>query len=161
MTTPTAGSAPQTIKTLSARRRRAEADLEAVDAQQRAREAAAAAAAAEQQAAQALQAEQEAARQQALQRMAELRARLDALDPPKQQEQQPTYAEFCAARDRWEECDRELAELEAYKPPPPRMTREEQAELQAELDAAVAASEHEGEGLFYHAGRLWDRSRFY
>jgi hypothetical protein len=33
--------------------------------------------------------------------------------------------------------------------------------LLAELDAAVAASEHEGEGLFYHAGRLWARSRFY
>ena len=149
----------QMMKTLDARRRRAEADLEAVDAQQRAREAAAAAAAAEQQVAQALQAEQEAARQQALQRMAELRARLDALDPPK--EQQPTYAEFCAARDRWEEGQRALAELEAYKPPPPRMTHEEQQELLAELDAAVAASEHEGEGLFYHAGRLWDRSRFY
>ena len=40
------------------------------------------------------------------------------------------------------------------------MTHEEQRELQAELDAAIAASEHE-DGLFYHAGRLWDRSRFY
>jgi hypothetical protein len=32
------------------------------------------------------------------------------------------------------------------------MTREEQRELLAELDAAVAAAEHEGEGLFYHKG---------
>ena len=52
-------------------------------------------------------------------------------------------------------------ELEAYKPPPARMTPEELRWLGMELDAALTAGEHTGD-LFYDSrtGRLWARSRF-
>jgi hypothetical protein len=42
------------------------------------------------------------------------------------------------------------------------MTAHERAELQAELDAALAWGEQGGrrQGLFFHNGRLWDPSRF-
>jgi chromosome segregation ATPase len=151
----------QTLGTLAARRAHAQAALEAAEAQTRAARAQLEAQEAERQAAQARQAEEQAAREQAMLRTQELRARLDALCRPEEQERQPTFEEFCAARDRQEALMRQLRALADEPPPYVPMTRDEQRELLAELDAAVAASEHEGEGLFYHAGRLWDRSRFY
>lgn len=121
-------------------------------------------------AAQRARAEAEAARREAAQQrdqaayaaLAPVVAEICAPTRAEELERAPTYEEWCRQRDRQEEMMRQLRELANSPLPHVPMTREEQRELRAELDAALAASEHTGD-LFYDSttGRLWARSRFY
>jgi hypothetical protein len=141
---------PPSLRTLAARRREAEATLEAIDAQQRAAY----------DAAEAADAQERAAREGARPRTAELSAELYRLDRYAEELRQREYREWHQDRDRRQAAMDQLRALADEPLPHVPMTRDEQRELLAELDAALAAAEHEGD-LFYHGGRLWDRSRLY
>jgi hypothetical protein len=95
-------------------------------------------------------------------RMAELRAQVDEMDRYAAEQRQREYDEWNRAYDRRQEAMEQLRALAREPLPVVPMTAHERAELQAELDAALAWGEQGGrrQGLFFHNGRLWDPSRF-
>lgn len=144
MTTKTATSAPQTYKTLRARRHRAEAEIRAVDAQH-VRDVAQAEAEA---------AEAEVERRRAQARVAEQRAQLDELDRFVEQQRQREDAQIRAAIDRQEELRAQVDALDSWKPPQARRSMEEH---QADLTALGAYVDRAAEGEREERRRYVDR----
>ena len=118
---------PPSLRTLAARRREAEATVEALAAQERAAH----------DAAEAADAQQRAAREGARARTAELSAELDRLDRWAEEQRQREEREWHQAYD-WRQAAMEQLRAVADEPLPhvPRSMEEHQAEL-AQLDAYV------------------------
>jgi len=147
-TTPT----PRTMKTLGARRRRAEAEIRAVDAQRAARVATA----------EAEHAEQQAAQRQALARTAELAAQVDELGTFLDEQRQREHAEWSKAYDRRQELMEQLRAVADAPIPYVRSSMEEHraalADLGKYVDAAVQAEQDQlrREMDACESRRLWD-----